>query len=408
MNGSTQAAHQPDDVVIQLCGVTKEYFRHSEAGWRQLVPGAGGEPTHTDAFRALDDVSLTISRGEALGLVGRNGAGKSTLLRVIAGTVRPTCGQVEVRGRLAPALTLGVGFNDEFTGAENLFFAGSLLGLSRSDVQDRFDDIVDFSGIREFIDMPVRRYSSGMRSRLGVALVVSTDAEVVIIDEALSVGDWGFRQKALHRLREMHRRGTTVVMVSHDHWTLAQLCDRLVLLDKGRVVGEGPVAEVLHSYLGDAYVDDLPDRPTAPLAVLDRRDEDDSCRITEFAVAPREIDPGAPIQFRLSVQVERPLDAYFTLSLSSYGRVAFMEDAPSPEQRFDATGDWQVEGSIGAVPLAPGEYQLRAAVHRGAVRDAAERAPALDWRSDTFTVRGDISAMPGLMLEASFEVAAGP
>ena len=404
------AERRPDDVVVALRGITKEFALHEEPGWRSLLPGREGEPSTQDALVALEDVSLTIRRGEALGLVGRNGAGKSTLLRVIAGTVLPTSGQVDVRGALAPALTLGVGFDEEFTGAENLYFAGSLLGLSRSEVRERFDDMVDFAGIREFIHMPVRRYSSGMKARLGVALVMSVDASIVIIDEALAVGDWSFRQKSLRRLREMHERGTTLIMVSHDHWTLAQLCDRLILLEKGRLTAEGSVANVLHAYLGDEFVDDLPDRPTEPLAVLDRPSAPTGCTIVDLELRPTEIDPGDGLRYRAVLRVDTPMDAHVTVSLSSYGRVAFLEDEPGPTTRFDVAGEWSVEGAFEAVPLAPGEYQVRVAVHAGGLDEEpfdelADRPPPLDWRTETFTVRGEISPMPGLMLDADFTIA---
>jgi lipopolysaccharide transport system ATP-binding protein len=201
-------------------------------------------------FWALRNLSFEISRGETVGIIGKNGAGKSTLLQIICGTLAPTSGDVETRGRIAALLELGSGFNPEFTGRENVYLNAAVLGLKKSEIDERFDQIAEFAGIGDFIDQPVKTYSSGMFVRLAFAVVAHVDADILIIDEALAVGDAVFTQKCMRFLRRFKERGT-LVFVSHDIHSVMNLCERAIWLERGTVKMVGPAKEVAEGYFQD-------------------------------------------------------------------------------------------------------------------------------------------------------------
>lgn len=198
---------------------------------------------------ALDQITLRIRRGEAVGIVGRNGAGKTTLLKVIARVLRPTSGAVVVNGRLAPLLELGAGFDPELTGRENVFLNGAILGRSRAEMTRRLPSIVEFSELADFMDAPLRTYSTGMVARLGFAVATDVDPDVLLIDEVLSVGDHAFQQKCLARIKAFRARGATLILVSHAPGTVQSLCDRAVWLHSGRLVADGAAADTLERFV---------------------------------------------------------------------------------------------------------------------------------------------------------------
>jgi ABC-type polysaccharide/polyol phosphate transport system ATPase subunit len=208
---------------------------------------------------AVSHASLDVRHGQALGVVGRNGAGKSTLLKVIARVLRPTEGSVVVRGRLAPLLELGAGFDLELTGRENVFLNGAILGRSRRDMVRRFDEIVEFAELHDFIDAPLRTYSTGMVARLGFAVATDVEADVLLVDESLSVGDFEFQKKCMARIHAMRRGGAALVLVSHAPDVVRSLCDRVIWLDSGRIVADGAPGEVLDAFATGA----VPARATA-------------------------------------------------------------------------------------------------------------------------------------------------
>jgi len=235
------------EIAISLNDVSKCYKRYSHPVDRLkelLLPGK----SHAENFWALQNINLKVAKGETLGIIGQNGSGKSTLLQIIAGTLTPTTGEVWVNGRVSALLELGSGFNPEFTGRQNVFFNGQILGLSREEVEAKFDQIAAFAEIGDFIDQPIKSYSSGMFVRLAFAVAVSVNPEILIVDEALSVGDIYFQQKCFERIRDLKRLGTTLLFVSHDSGAVYKLCRRAILMELGKVVLDEKPRQVLDLY----------------------------------------------------------------------------------------------------------------------------------------------------------------
>ncbi len=263
---------QKTDAVIKARNVSKRYLvgHHSSSAerydtWRDMagryarnfgrkaVDMARGRPfvqgDVVEEFWALKDVSFDVSRGEVLGIVGRNGAGKSTLLKILSRITETTEGRIEIRGRVASLLEVGTGFHPELTGRENVFLNGAILGMSRAEIRARFDEIVQFADVTNFLDTPVKRYSSGMAVRLAFAVAAHVDPEILIVDEVLAVGDAEFQKKCLGKMQDVSRRGRTVLFVSHQLAAISALCDSCLLLDNGTVIERGTPAAVLSTYL---------------------------------------------------------------------------------------------------------------------------------------------------------------
>jgi len=251
--------------LIQMKGVSKCYpvFDRPHDRLKQFVvprlvrmapPLFGGRSAvrkYYTEFWALRDASLEVCRGEMVGIIGRNGSGKSTLLQIACGTLAPTCGDVRVKGRVAALLELGAGFNPEFTGRENVLMNAAILGLSDQEIAEKFDDIVSFSEIGEFIDRPVKTYSSGMYMRLAFSVAVSVEPDIVVVDEALSVGDIGFSMKCMQRIEEMLENGVTFLLVTHDLGLVRNLCSRAVYLKEGKTVFDGDAETATELFLMD-------------------------------------------------------------------------------------------------------------------------------------------------------------
>lgn len=216
---------------------------------RRLVRRGAQGALEKEEFWALRDVSFDVARGEAFGIIGANGAGKSTLLKLLCGIMRPTSGTLGVDGRLSALIEVSAGFHPDLTGRENIFLNGTILGLNRADIRRRFDEIVAFSGLEEFIDTPVKRYSSGMYARLGFSVAAHVDPDVLIVDEVLSVGDFTFQRKCMERMTSILKGGATVVFVSHNLEAVANLCARTMLLEHGRALNIGPSREIVGEYL---------------------------------------------------------------------------------------------------------------------------------------------------------------
>ncbi len=241
-----------DEVIISVKNVSKCFEMYEKPIHRLCQTLCMGKKRFYKEFWALRDVNFEVRKGECVGVIGRNGAGKSTLLQIITGTLAPTTGEISVKGRVAALLELGSGFNPEFTGRENVYLNASILGLSREEIDARYDKILEFADIGEFIDQPVKTYSSGMMVRLAFAVIAHVDAEVLIVDEALSVGDAFFQQKCMRFMRKFMKE-RTVLFVSHDTTAVTGLCDRGILLEKGRVKMEAEAKEVVNQYMKDLF-----------------------------------------------------------------------------------------------------------------------------------------------------------
>jgi lipopolysaccharide transport system ATP-binding protein len=202
-----------------------------------------------ETFWALRDVSFEVSSGEAVGFIGRNGAGKTTLLKILSRVAEPTTGEVNIYGRTGSLLGIGIGFHPDFTGRENIFLNGVMLGMSRREVRHRFDEIAAFADLEKFLDTPVKYYSSGMYVRLAFAIAAHFEPEVLILDEVLAVGDARFQKKCFAKIEQIRQRGSTVILVSHDLWAIQRLCDRALLFEAGRLLEVGEPERVVNSYL---------------------------------------------------------------------------------------------------------------------------------------------------------------
>ena len=247
---AAEAPAAVEDTVVSLQGVSVRYrlprepvhsFKDFAIRWlkRKIV---------YDHFSALKDVSLEVRRREVVGIIGHNGAGKSTLLKLIARVLQPTTGRVTVRGRVAPLLELGAGFDPELTGRENVYLNGAVLGFRRADIDGRFERIVDFAGVREFIDLPLRTYSSGMVARLGFSVATDIQPDILIVDEVLAVGDAEFQKKSEQRIHELHDKSEAVIMVSHNLKLMREMCQRVAWLDHGQLRAFGPPDDVVEQY----------------------------------------------------------------------------------------------------------------------------------------------------------------
>jgi ABC-type polysaccharide/polyol phosphate transport system ATPase subunit len=364
---------------VSLHGVSKRYFIDAaDAVPQGLVRRVARRLVRAQQdFWALRDVTLEIERGETVGVIGHNGAGKSTLLKLLSRITAPSEGEIRIRGRLSALIELGSGFHPELTGRENLFLSGAIIGMRRREVAAKLDSIVEFAGVREFIDVPVKWYSSGMYVRLGFAMAAHLDPDVLLVDEVLSVGDAAFQGRCFGRIDELKRAGTTILLISHDLGSVERLADRAVLLDHGRVAAVGRPGDVIARYQrgvdreeagGD---DEVPDsaRPVriAGLRLLDADGREVSTART-----------GDRLQLHVAFVAARPCPAP-VVDVFFYGfddgvlqAQCTSEDEGGGE--MVSTGQGIVEFDLPALGLQPGAYTIGTTVREvGASR-------AVDWR----------------------------
>ncbi len=366
---------------VRLDDVRKVYRRLAMRGRLQSLKGAllHGDLVRglkaNEGFVAVDGVSLDVAPGEAVALIGPNGSGKSTLLKLISGILKPTSGTVDVDGRVTALIELGAGFHPEITGRENVLINGMLLGLSRAEVEAKLDEIIRFADIGEFIDQPVKTYSSGMFVRLGFAVSVAADPDILLIDEVLAVGDAAFTRRSLDRIARMRREGVTLIIVSHDLDLVGHLADRAVYLKQGRVVLEGLADTAAARYRSDVAGDEAGNEAAsaAPVRVIEegRRWGNGDVEILKVSfssggVAMRVIPSGADCTVHIAYKVNRPVtDFGFGLAwhradgTSVAGHNTFL-DGMEPV-RLEGEGEMRCHYPV--LDLAPGDYVIDAAIH---------------------------------------------
>jgi ABC-2 type transport system ATP-binding protein len=295
--------------VIRVHEVSKQFALRKDKSLKERLVNARRSREHAETFWALRDIDLTFTAGSTTGLIGHNGSGKSTLLKVIGGILTPTNGYVERRGRLAALLELGAGFHGDLTGRENVYLNAAILGLSRKQTDYYFDQIVDFSGIEEFIDTQVKFYSSGMYVRLAFAVAVHVDPEILLVDEVLSVGDEPFQRKCLDRIRRFQREGRTIVFVSHGLDQVRQLCDRAVLLDHGRMLLDGTPTQAVRAFRDlNQEADEVSGDADDVLELGDRRVTISDISVADADGRPvRTISSGDALALSFQVETARPL-----------------------------------------------------------------------------------------------------
>ncbi|SMG01314.1 ABC transporter ATP-binding protein [Burkholderia singularis] len=257
MNLSPIPSTSSENLLIRVENITKRFRIYDKPADRlkqsifSKMGVFGARKQYGHDFLALNGVSFSIKRGETVGIIGRNGSGKSTLLQIIAGTLTPSDGSVSVFGRISALLELGAGFNPEFSGRENVMLSARIMGISSSEIEKRFDDIEQFADIGEFIDQPVKTYSSGMYVRLAFSVAIHVSPDILVVDEALAVGDTAFQTKCLTRIRELQRGGTTILLVTHSTNTLVEYCDRAIYLKRGKLIEDGTCRDVVKRYAND-------------------------------------------------------------------------------------------------------------------------------------------------------------
>ncbi|MGQ0615843.1 MAG: ABC transporter ATP-binding protein [Acidimicrobiia bacterium] len=355
--------------LVSFEGVGKRYRRGRERiNLRAALPGKWGQPTKGDFHWALADLSFELGAGHSLALIGPNGAGKSTTLKLVAGVVAPTKGKVAVNGRTASLIELGAGFHPDMTGRENLYFSAAVLGMGPRTVRAHFDAIVDFAGIGSYLDSPVKRYSSGMLARLGFAVATHLDADVLVLDEVLAVGDAAFQRKCHQRIAALERDGVALLYVTHALWTVPMLCEEAILLVGGEVRSRGTPADVVLEYERLNDEGGLPE-PSGAVQLL-----------RELVLSATAIEPGEPLTVEAELDLDHPYpDGHLMVMLTdSRLKVHAAVSSRESDVRFDEPGRHRVLCLLGDVPLKPGSYELYVAFvgdHRLPAVDDMRRVP---------------------------------
>jgi ABC-type polysaccharide/polyol phosphate transport system ATPase subunit len=365
--------------IIEVNHVTKEFRLGQMHGLRQTlrngVARLRGKPVEPrPPFKALDDVDFKVEQGEVLGIIGHNGAGKSTLLKLLAGISRPTHGSVSVHGRVAPLIEVGAGLVPDLTGRENIYLNATILGMKRAEIKRKFDEIVAFAELGEFIDTPVKRYSSGMMVRLGFSIATSVAAEILIVDEVLAVGDLAFQRKCFDRMESLIQKdGRTVLLVSHNIRQVERLCSRVMLVDKGKLLADGTPKETCNFFYersdetikkvraasaGDARYETSGDVELLSVALLDA-----SGRATDTIVHKQDIH--VVVTYELRRQLPRPV---FGVGIHTTDFLYLATSQSTSELSLAAVepGVHQLTCSIKSFPFLPGVYSLRLGVALGA------------------------------------------
>ncbi|CAH1202364.1 Teichoic acid export ATP-binding protein TagH [Candidatus Nitrotoga sp. BS] len=356
--------------IIEVNHVIKEYQlgtmqslkSHALNQWRRLT----GQPSEERApFKALDDVHFSIEPGEVVGIIGHNGAGKSTMLKLLANIAKPSSGSITVKGKIAPLIEVGAGLVGDLTGRENIYLNGAILGISKSEINSKFDEIVAFAELEEFIDTPIKRYSSGMQVRLGFSIATSVESDILIVDEVLAVGDLAFQRKCFDRMEDLiKRQGKTVLIVSHNIRQLERLCSRVIMLDHGQIVADGDPTEVSNLFFDYSNKKIKSDALNSHSGKSRTSDEltfktiefyDEHCHSVDS------INFFSPFRIRVQFTINKPLERIcFLIGAHTTDFVYLTANNNVEDPRNFEIGEHAVELHFESMTLLPGVYSMRA------------------------------------------------
>ena len=385
-------AHSPPGTAVTLDGLGKKFRLTHDRNWTLKATMLAGHRTRYEEFWALRDVSLEVEHGETFGIIGGNGSGKSTLLKVLAGILRPDEGTATVDGRLSALLELGAGFHPELTGRENVYLNGAILGFTKRDIRQRFDDIVGFAELDRFIDEPVRNYSSGMYVRLGFSVAIHVEPEVLLVDEVLAVGDLTFQKRCIERFAHLKAEGRTIIVVSHDLDMVGWLCDRTAWIQNGALRADGPSADVIERFATGADPTSSADGgPAGARPAFERLSPDDLVK-TVGLIDPNghptdAVGSGRPVSIRVRYDGQaagEPVTVALGLYRADGSHVASINSGAATRGvvRSDPTpagaptgenGLVEVDYVVPALPVQPGTYELSVALHDASMRRVLER-----------------------------------
>ena len=395
--------------AISVDGVSKTYRLYHERN--QSLKGAFMRRARVkyESFPALHDVSLEIPAGETFGLIGENGCGKSTLLKCIARILNPDVGSIRTEGKISALLELGAGFHPELSGRDNVYLNGAILGLSRKQLNARFDDIVGFAGLEHFIDTPVKNYSSGMYVRLGFSVAINVDPDILLVDEVLAVGDEEFQRRCSEKFAELKHSGKTVVIVSHVLGSVRNLCDEVALLEHGKLVSVGPAGEVIDGYLAEVHVDRVQDGEYGSRWGSGEGKVERVELLGADGAPATEIHTGGPLTLRLHYAMSEPIpQPVFGVAIQTLE--GFTVTGPNTRQAGavpdQLSGTGHVDLRVDRLMLAPGTYDLSVSLYDYSCSHAFD----FRYRTMRFDVqRGDPAEEHGVMaLGGEWEGAVNP
>jgi ABC-type polysaccharide/polyol phosphate transport system ATPase subunit len=355
------------DAAVEVSGVSKRFRLYHERNQSLKAAFMRGRRAKYDEFWALKDVSLDVPTGKTYGLIGHNGSGKSTLLKCMAGILVPDKGGLQTRGKVSALLELGAGFHPELSGRDNVYLNGSILGMSKKQIDGQFDEIVDFAGLEQFIDTPVKNYSSGMYVRLGFSVAINVDPELLMVDEVLAVGDEAFQRKCMEKFKQFRDEGRTVVIVSHALGTMRTMCDEVAWLDHGQLVGIGKPSELVDEYVGASHEDRTED--TGPLH--GRRWGSGELQVSEVELLSggahvSRVATGEEITLRLHYRATRTIEEpVFGIALHTLDG----QHVTGPNTRDvdlstgTVSGEGHVDLTVPRLMLTPGTYELTVAAY---------------------------------------------
>jgi lipopolysaccharide transport system ATP-binding protein len=374
-----------EDAAVVVEGVSKRFrlYKDKPSSLKQRITSRRGAAY--DEFWALRDVSFSVPRGSAFALVGHNGSGKSTLLRLMAGIHRPTTGTIQAKGRVSALLELGAGFHPELSGRENIYLNGSILGLTKREISSKIDEIIDFSGISEFIDSPVKVYSSGMYVRLGFSVAVHVNPDILIIDEVIAVGDEEFQRQCFDHLYKLRGQGVTIIVVSHSLALVQTMCDHAAWFDHGHLLHVGTAGDVVHQYLDKVNVneaqriEDEAERLSADIQNDSHEDPNEAPRSAPSLITIEAVDflgpdgmpthvaePKAPLTVRLHFHSHVPIESpLFSFAVENENDVLVANPGIRPTHSAGPTyhGVGYADYQMTHLPLGPGEYTFSVAIH---------------------------------------------